>query len=56
MNYSKKWMENAAHHNQDYRHKILEKKLVPILRNYYKSKNIKKSDEEIKKSVNGYTR
>jgi RHS repeat-associated protein len=52
--YPKNWMENAAHHNQDVRHKILEKKLVPILKNYYRSNNIKKSDDDIKKSVNGY--
>ena len=54
VNYPKRWIQNAAHHNQDVRHKILEKKLVPILKNYYNSKNIKKTDEEIKKSVNGY--
>jgi hypothetical protein len=54
--YPKSWMENAAHHTQDERHRILEKKLFPILKNYYRSKKVKKTDEEIKKSVNGYVK
>ncbi|UPT71587.1 MAG: RHS repeat-associated core domain-containing protein [Flavobacterium sp. JAD_PAG50586_2] len=53
-NYSKKWTPNAAQHHQARRHEILEKKLVPILKNYYKNNNIKKSDAEIKESVNYY--
>ncbi|MFH6990568.1 hypothetical protein ACHRVW_22755 [Flavobacterium collinsii] len=48
-NYSKKWFENAAHHNQHIRYNTLETKVVPILRNYYNSKNIKKTDAQIKK-------
>lgn len=48
-NYPKKWRENAAHHMQDMRYNILDKKVVPMLRNYYNSKNIKKTDAQIRK-------
>ncbi|WP_428979070.1 RHS repeat domain-containing protein [Flavobacterium lipolyticum] len=48
-NYPKKWRENAAHHMQDMRYNILDKKVLPILRNYYNSKNIKKTDAQIRK-------
>lgn len=53
-NYSKKWTPNAAQHQHGRRHEILNKKLVPILRNYYKNSNIKKTDAEIKESVNSH--
>lgn len=47
--YPKRYRENAAHHLQEVREKVLEKKLAPILKNYYNSKNINKTDAEIKK-------
>lgn len=48
-NYPKGWRENAAHHMRDMRYNILDKKIVPMLRNYYNSKNIKKTDAQIRK-------
>ncbi len=54
--YPKNWRQNAAHHLQEERYKVLEKRLVPILRNYYNSRSVKKSDAELKKEVNGYVK
>src|SRR5690606_3031886 len=50
---NKKYQERWNHHFQERRDKILEKKLIPILRKYYESKGVIKSLEDLKKDV-GY--
>lgn len=45
---------NWAQHYQEKAQKTLNNRLLPILQDYYKNKNIKKSDVDIKKSINGY--
>ncbi|WP_255555288.1 RHS repeat domain-containing protein [Flavobacterium sp. NKUCC04_CG] len=52
--YPKKWIRNLLHHSQEGRDKVLDKKLLPILQQYYKNSGIKKNDLEIKKQINGY--
>lgn len=48
--------ENLSHHDQEIRNKIYIKKTFPILKQYYKNANIKKTDAEIKYDVSVYPR
>ena len=54
--YPKRWAENLKQHEQADQHDVLEKKLMPILQEYYKKNNIPKTATEIKKEINYYTK
>ncbi|HEX8574858.1 MAG TPA: hypothetical protein VF677_01050 [Flavobacterium sp.] len=45
------WRRNYLTHQQGDKDKIDKKRTLPILRQYYKSKNEKKSDKEILKGL-----
>lgn len=45
---------NLSQHYQERKDKILEKKLVPILLQYYRKQNIKKTEDQVKEFVNDF--
>jgi len=47
--------KSSAHHYQEKKYQILNKKLLPILKEFYKNKDMKKEEQDTKKIINGYT-
>ena len=54
--YPKQWADNLKQHEQADKHNVLEKRLLPILQEYYKKSNIAKTAEEIIKEINYYAK
>jgi len=46
---------SSAHHYQEKNNQTLNKRLLPMLKAFYKSKNIKKDEKTLNRMVNGYT-
>jgi RHS repeat-associated protein len=48
------YRSSSAEHYQEKKDEILNKRLLPILQQYYKNNDIKKNEKEIKKKTNSY--
>lgn len=49
------YRRSSAHHYQEKKDQTLNKRLLPMIKAFYKSKNIKKDEKALDRMVNKYT-